>query len=223
VGGAREERLTSPCPTAGFDAEEPEPDVTGPEDGGSERGGANEEGDGPGEEGDGPGEEADGPGDDGADDDDPGEDGDGPGDDGPGDDGPGEDGESNDDGDDRSAGDVTGGREDGGGKDGTDNPASASLVPVRVECIADPVTPDDADFATPSRPGSCPLTAAPPNSPSTSAPAPRSMSPYGLPWWPFRPTDAPDAANPPANPPAVDMPSSLRLRPSRRPDEFWYA
>jgi hypothetical protein len=33
------------------------------------------------------------------------------------------------------------------------NPLSASLIPALVECIADPVTPDDADFASPSRSG----------------------------------------------------------------------
>jgi hypothetical protein len=200
TGGARDERLTSPCATdptfgeceavcAAVGSDERESDETDPDNDDSEKEGASEEGVGSSEEDDGPSEEDDGPSEE--DEEGPG-DGAGPGDAGPGEeDGPGEeavpegdDNESNDDGDDSSAGDEAGGGNDGGndgGKDGTCNPASASLVPVRVECIADPVTPDDADFATPSRSGSCPLTAAPPNSPSTSAPAPRSMSPYGLP------------------------------------------
>jgi hypothetical protein len=56
-------------------------------------------------------------------------------------------------------GDETSGKEDDEDdgnaepRSGTLNPPSASLIPALVECIADPVTPDDADFASPSRSG----------------------------------------------------------------------
>jgi hypothetical protein len=72
-------------------------------------------------------------------------------------------------------------RDDSPDASGTCRPDSASRMSTLVECIADPVTPELADFASPSRSGSWPLTAAPPNSPSTSPPAPRIMSPNAFP------------------------------------------
>jgi hypothetical protein len=62
-------------------------------------------------------------------------------------------------------------------EDDEDNPASPDVTPARVSCRPAPATPEPADFATDSRSGRSPLTAAPPNSPSTSAAAPRNRPP----------------------------------------------
>jgi hypothetical protein len=92
--------------------------------------------------------------------------------------------------------------------------AKPSAKPDFVPEIRDPLAPEVADLATLSRPGRSPVTAAPPNSPSTSAPIPRVIPPP--PPWPL-PMPAPLAAKPPAKPPAADMPMSCRSKPCPRP------